>query len=210
MKRFIRLLMVAFVVILGICVTYENKKMEKIQQGIADKIIRFHVRANSDSEKDQNIKTRVKENVVDYLYDRLSASESLDETKQILTDNMDEIKEIAVETVRESGENYDVNVYFEEAYSPLRTYGDMSFPPVVYEAFRIDIGDYEGKNWWCVLYPPLCFVDSTYAVVPDASKQQFKEILSPEEYCAVTVGTLSKSKVKFEFKYFKFLNRLMP
>ncbi len=210
MKRFIRLLMVAFVVILGIYVTYENKKMEKIQQGIADKIIRFHVRANSDSEKDQNIKTRVKENVVDYLYDRLSASESLDETKQILTDNMDEIKEIAVETVRESGENYDVNVYFEEAYFPLRTYGDMSFPPGVYEAFRIDIGDYEGKNWWCVLYPPLCFVDSTYAVVPDASKQQFKEILSPEEYCAVTVGTLSKSKVKFEFKYFKFLNRLMP
>ena len=92
MKRFIRLLMVAFVVILGIYVTYENRKMEKIQQGIADKIIRFHVRANSDSEKDQNIKTRVKENVVDYLYDRLSASESLDETKQNES-NYQEIKD---------------------------------------------------------------------------------------------------------------------
>ena len=79
----------------------------------------------------------------------------------------------------------DVKVYFENCYFPVKSYGDVTFPPGEYEAFRIDIGESAGKNWWCVLYPPLCFVDTVYGVVPDESKDKLKNVLNEEEYHAV-------------------------
>ena len=100
-------------------------------------------------------------------------------------------------------ENYDVAVYFENSYFPMKSYGDVTFPPGEYEAFRIDIGDHDGKNWWCVLYPPLCFVDTSYGVLPDTSKDTLKNILTEDEYNAIT-----NTRVEYRCKYLTFLNRL--
>jgi len=84
----------------------------------------------------------------------------------------------------------------------MKSYGDMTFPPGKYEAFRIDIGEASGRNWWCVLYPPLCFVDAVYGVVPDESKDELKNVLTEDEYRVV-----SGEKVQYRFKYLKFLNK---
>ena len=73
----------------------------------------------------------------------------------------------------------------------------------MYEAFRIDIGESTGRNWWCVLYPPLCFVDATYGVLPQDSKDTLKNILTDEEYNAIT-----DKQCKYKFKYLTFLNDL--
>ena len=100
-------------------------------------------------------------------------------------------------------ENYDVAVYFENSYFPMKSYGDVTFPPGEYEAFRIDIGAHDGKNWWCVLYPPLCFVDTSYGVLPDTSKDTLKNILTEDEYNAIT-----NTRVEYRCKYLTFLNRL--
>ena len=181
-----------------------------LQQGIAREILRFHVIANSDSREDQALKLTVRDAVIEYMKPVLYGAGSIEETKKRVEGHIEEIGMAAREAIEREGYTYSAGVTLSECYFPRKSYGDCTFPAGCYQALRICIGEAQGKNWWCVLYPPLCFVDSTYAVVPDASKQQFKEILSPEEYCAVTVGTLSKSKVKFEFKYFKFLNRLMP
>ena len=87
----------------------------------------------------------------------------------------------------------------------MKIYGDMSFPPGTYEAFRVDIGDSCGKNWWCVLYPPLCFVDSTYSVVPEETKDKFKEVLSEDAY-NVILGEPMENTYEFRFKFLdKFL-----
>ena len=86
----------------------------------------------------------------------------------------------------------------------MKSYGDVTFPPGVYEAFRIDIGDSEGKNWWCVLYPPLCFVDATYGVLPEESKQTLANVLTKDEYNAIT-----GEECEFRFKYLTFLNDLL-
>jgi stage II sporulation protein R len=76
----------------------------------------------------------------------------------------------------------------------------VTFPPGEYEAFRIDIGEAQGQNWWCVLYPPLCFVDSAFGVLPEESKQELKNILTEDEYNAIT------EKGNYRFKYLRFLN----
>lgn len=185
----------------------EQSETYKIQKEIAQEIIRFHVRANSDSESDQQLKLKVKDEIVKFLTIKLDDARSLDEARNILYDVRDEIAEIALEVIRDNGYEYNVNVYFENAYFPMKMYGDMTFPPGEYEAFRVDIGDACGKNWWCVLYPPLCFVDSTYSVVPDETKNKFNEVLSDEAYSAITINDIKDNTYEFRFRFLTFLNQ---
>ncbi len=184
-------------------ITYKSSMAaeNRLQEDLARQIIRFHVRANSDSERDQQLKLKVKDRVVEYLSPLLEDSESIEESKEILSQSVDTIKEIAVQALNEEGADNSVNVYFEESYFPMKSYADVTFPPGVYEAFRIDIGDSLGKNWWCVLYPPLCFVDSSCGVLPDESKQKLKNILTEDEYNAIT-----DTQYVYRFKILTFLN----
>lgn len=188
--------------------TYNKIGNYRIQKEISRNIIRFHVRANSDSEDDQNLKLKVRDSVVAYMETKLENAESLDEARNILYYCKDEIECIAHNKIIEEGYNYPVKVYFEQSFFPMKTYGDMVFPAGRYEAFRIDIGNSEGKNWWCVLFPPLCFVDSTYAVVPDGTKDKFHKLLSEEAYGAITMSELDNN-YEIRFKYLTFLNGLI-
>ena len=148
---------------------YSDSEERQLQKGIASNIIRFHVRAESDSKEDQWLKLQVKEAVLAYISPVLSKSQSVDESRQLLYNESENIRNVAAATLRSLGDESDVNVYFENCYFPMKTYGDMTFPPGEYEAFRVDIGEAQGKNWWCVLYPPLCFVDAVYGEVPEES-----------------------------------------
>ena len=178
--------------------------IERLQTGIANEIIRFHVRANSDLDSDQQLKLLVKDAVVAYLTPILSTSESIEQSRELLESHKEDIRKVATDTLSEAGSDEEVSVYFEQSYFPMKTYGDVTFPPGTYEAFRIDIGDHAGRNWWCVLYPPLCFVDAVYGVVPDESKEQLAGVLTEEEYDAVT-----GEEYQFRFKYLTFLNELL-
>lgn len=183
---------------------YSDSEERQLQKGIASNIIRFHVRAESDSKEDQWLKLQVKEAVLAYISPVLSKSQSVDESRQLLYNESENIRNVAAATLRSLGDESDVNVYFENCYFPMKTYGDMTFPPGEYEAFRVDIGEAQGKNWWCVLYPPLCFVDAVYGEVPEESKEELKGVLTEEEYSIV-----SGENVKFRFKYLKIFNRFI-
>ena len=183
---------------------YSDSEERQLQKGIASNIIRFHVRAESDSKEDQWLKLQVKEAVLAYISPVLSKSQSVDESRQLLYNESENIRNVAAATLRSLGDESDVNVYFENCYCPMKTYGDMTFPPGEYEAFRVDIGEAQGKNWWCVLYPPLCFVDAVYGEVPEESKEELKGVLTEEEYSMV-----SGENVKFRFKYLKIFNRFI-
>lgn len=183
---------------------YSDSEERQLQKGIASNIIRFHVRAESDSKEDQWLKLQVKEAVLAYISPVLSRSQSVDESRQLLYNESENIRNVAAATLRSLGDESDVNVYFENCYFPMKTYGDMTFPPGEYEAFRVDIGEAQGKNWWCVLYPPLCFVDAVYGEVPEESKEELKGVLTEEEYSMV-----SGENVKFRFKYLKIFNRFI-
>ncbi|MGN0329222.1 MAG: stage II sporulation protein R [Lachnospira sp.] len=209
-KRYAKILfwlvIITAIIISGFVVA-ESSREAKLQAGIADEIIRFHVRANSDSDEDQQIKMEVKKNVVDYICPILSNSDSVEESKNILLNHQDEIKEVALNTLKSLDCDYNVSVYMERAYFPMKSYGDITLPPGDYDAFRIDIGEASGKNWWCVLFPPLCFVDVTYGVVPEESKAQLKQVLTEDEYSFVTGS--SNENITYKFKYLTFLNKLI-
>lgn len=178
-----------------------SKAMEtsdSIQEGIAKEIIRFHVIANSDSGEDQTLKITVKNAIVDGLKEPLEDAKSIDEARSIIINNKPLIAQIALESIIDEGYSYSVNVNLENTYFPTKIYGDMTFPPGIYEALRVEIGEAKGKNWWCVMFPPLCFVDGTYSVVPDKSKDQLKYVLTEEEY--TSLAKKGKIKVKAKFK----------
>lgn len=180
---------------------------DKLQKNIADKIIRFHVIANSDSEEDQALKLKVKDAVVDYTRELLSDSSSLERTRELLLSHKDDILDIAGSVISAEGYNYSVNMSFENCYFPAKSYGDITFPPGKYNSFRITIGNSQGKNWWCVLYPPLCFVDAVHGVLPDSSKEQLQEVLGYRDYKALVYGINNDGyHVEFRFKYLTFLN----
>ena len=156
-----------------------------VQKSIAGKILRFHVIANSDLEEDQALKLMVRDRVLAYMEPLLASCENQKESEDIIRAHLSEIKQEAEDELREQGNAEEVTVSIQNRYFPVKKYGDLVFPEGDYEALCIEIGASQGKNWWCVLYPKLCFVDSLYAVVPDDSKQELQTLLTPEEYEAI-------------------------
>lgn len=145
-------------------------------------IMRFHVRANSDSAEDQELKMAVKDDVVTMLKPLLENCNSVSESKSIIVSNLQNIYTTAVNTIVEQGYDYSVKVYVTEEEFPVKTYGDLTFPAGRYQALRIDIGQAKGQNWWCVMYPPLCFIDESTTIVSKDGKELLKENLTDEEY----------------------------
>ncbi|MCC8080801.1 MAG: stage II sporulation protein R [Lachnospiraceae bacterium] len=177
---------------------------QELQQGISDKILRFHVLANSDSSEDQTLKLKVRDEVGSYLSVMLSDAASMEESEEIALENLDEIEQIASEVIREEGYDYDVTVSLENCRFPEKTYGIYTFPSGNYEALRVVIGDGEGQNWWCVLYPNLCFSGSMYAV-DEVSGEKLSVELTDEEYAAI----LENGDYEVSFKILKFMNRIL-
>ena len=106
----------------------------------------------------------------------------------MLSGHLEEIRILSEKVLRDNGCSEPVAVSISNCYFPVKTYGDLTFPSGRYDALRIQIGNAQGKNWWCVLYPPLCFTDLTRGVVPADSKEQLKDVLTDEEYRSLQSG----------------------
>lgn len=165
-----------------------SKNDETTSERLADKILRLHVIANSDSEEDQNLKLLVKEELVNYI--EANSTNLNDKASYInyINENKEQLKNIALQVMLEQGYGYNVELSVENTYFPVKSYGDLTFPCGYYDALCVRIGDASGKNWWCVLYPPLCFVDLTYGVVPEDSKNTLHTIVGDEDYHALLYG----------------------
>ena len=195
-------------IIIGLIATYllspDMQETNKMQQEIAGKIIRFHVRANSDSDADQALKLKVKDSVVAYLTDAMKESNSKTDSITYIENHLDDITAIADATIKNEGYNYTVTAYMTNEFFPTKTYGDVTVPCGNYDAFRIDIGSSSGQNWWCVLYPPLCFVEGSYGVATDESKMLLKNILDEDEFNYISGA--SSDDVSFKLKFFDLFN----
>lgn len=179
--------------------TLTASKLHDIQESqvhIAKQVIRFHIRANSDTTKDQEEKMQVKKEVIAYLQPIMAKATNISEGRQLLLKHQNEIKEKAEEVLKTTS-NRKVSVYLTKEKFPTKSYGDMTFPPGEYEALRIDIGEARGHNWWCVMYPSLCFLDETHGIVPDESKEKLQNVLTEEDYKAL--------QPKYRFKLLEML-----
>lgn len=187
---------------------FQNKEVDasQLQEGIADDIIRFHVIANSDRTEDQNLKFMVKDGLIQMLSPYLKEVTNIQEGREILLSHMNSIQSAAEAIVTNNGYHYSITVTLEPCYFPMKIYGDYTFPPGMYEALRVQIGEAKGKNWWCVMYPPLCFVDETYHIVDKDSEEQLKCLLTEEEF---QVLKEKKAPVKIKSKLWKSIKKLL-
>ena len=165
--------------------TVQTRLENEVQQGIAKEIFRLHVVANSDTEEDQNLKLHVKTKIVDYLEGILGEDRSLEATREAVKTHLDEIEEAAGEVIADEGNDYPVAAAVEKTYFPDKTYGDCTFPAGEYEALNVKIGKAEGHNWWCVLYPSLCFLDESHGIVSEEKKEDLREVLTEEEFLTI-------------------------
>ncbi len=180
---------------------YESKNYsDRIQGDISNQVIRFHVKANSNYEHDQQLKIAVKEKVLDTFAVYLNEAETIEDTRNFLQKNIENIKICALEEIRRQGYDYTVDVSLTKDIFPTKTYGDISIPSGEYEALRIDIGNAEGNNWWCVMFPPLCYVDITHENLTDETKDKFKNLLAEEEYELISINSSSNPELKIKFK----------
>ena len=163
----------------------EEKKVDELQQGIAEQVIRFHVLANSDEAQDQQLKLKVRDAVVEEMQGALKDIYTKEEAEQVIKDNLQTITEIAKDTLQEQGCSEPVTAYLTVNDFPVKKYRDTVFPAGKYETLQIEIGEAKGHNWWCVMYPSLCMVEEGMAVVPKESKEKLKEQLSQDEYACI-------------------------
>ncbi len=137
----------------------------RLQAGLAEKVLRLHVIANSDSAGDQALKLAVRDSVLARVEALTRDADSAEKARRAVEAGMSDIRRAAEETVAAAGRDDTINLTLGESYFPTKQYGDFALPAGRYDALRVVIGAGEGKNWWCVLFPPFC----TAAVFADTA-----------------------------------------
>lgn len=166
---------------------------------ISNSVFRLHVLANSDSKDDQNLKYIVRDNLLEYMNSLCGNTSSKQEAIDIVNSHLDDFKNIAQQTVWDNGYNYSVGISVGNFDFPTKSYGDISLPAGYYDALRVTIGEAKGQNWWCVMFPPLCFIDVSSGVVPDESKAILKDNMNEEDFALVSESNYN-SEISFKFK----------
>ena len=162
----------------------------------------MHVIANSNSDEDQALKYKVRDNLLNYMNDICSNCSTKEEAINLVILHQKEFRQVALDTIKSEGYSYDVKINIGNFEFPTKNYGDISLPAGFYDALRVEIGKAEGRNWWCVMFPSLCFVDVSSGIVPEESKEELQNVLSNEEYSIISDN--SNSEIKFKFKLIEF------
>ncbi len=202
MKRFFVLLLLLTLFILVSALSYVNA----VSSNIADSVFRLHVIANSDSQEDQSLKLKVRDELLSYMNTLAKDCSSKEEVVALAEEHQEEFKAIAEQVICDNGFSYPVTIQIGDSDFPTKTYGDISLPAGTYDALRVQIGEAKGQNWWCVMFPPLCFVDVSTGIVPDDSKKEMQESLNDEEYDLIS--KTDNNEIHFKFKLIEFFQNL--
>ena len=174
-------------------------KVHKTQEALAEEVFRFHVTANSDDPEDQELKLKVRDAVIARMKTEMGEApeRSAGATRRWALEHLDEIEETARDVIRKEGFRYDARAEVTRCYFPDKRYGELYFPAGRYRALRICLGKAQGQNWWCALYPRLCFTDTVCVAVDEEGEKELREALTAEEYEMITAS--SKFKIKWFF-----------
>lgn len=186
------LLLCVFTLCAGVCDILPIHGEEKIYESV----VRLHVLANSDSEEDQTLKLKVRDAILSYMSPLVIDSKSREEAMSIISNEMEEIEEIAKDTILSEGYSYNVEVTLTLEEYPTRNYESMSFPSGEYISLRVLIGNAEGQNWWCVLFPPLCLSAATET---GTNEEAFIAVgLNSDQYKIITDSENVKYQLRFK------------
>lgn len=191
-KNSLILLFLLFLYVSISAISYVNA----VSSNIEESVFRLHVLANSDSKEDQDLKYKVRDNLIEYMNSLCIDIESKEGALNIANSHLTDFEQIAEQTIKENGYSYPVSVEIGNFSFPTKDYGDISLPSGYYDALRVKIGNAQGQNWWCVMFPPLCFVNVSSGIVPDESKELIKQELNDEEFSIVTKEDSTEIKFK--------------
>lgn len=163
------------------------------EEEIYENTVRLHVIAASDSEEDQALKLHVRDRVLEYVSEKLEEVEDCVTASAILDEMKDELEVCAEEALCEAGDSRDVAVEFGREKYPVRYYEGFTLPAGSYNSLRVVIGEGEGKNWWCILFPSVCISDAV-----KAKEDYVAAGFTPEQYKLIENGSGRKYKVRFK------------
>lgn len=180
MKLFLKSLCVAFV----LTVIFSMLPFETECKEISNEVFRLHILANSDAESDQELKLKVRDKVLEYTESLFENSHSKEEAENAVSDNLQEICNVALKEVRNNGYDYGVTAEITNMYFTTRYYDSYTLPSGMYDALRITIGSGEGHNWWCVMYPSVCISseENQDKAAKEALNENQYDIVKNEQY----------------------------
>lgn len=187
--------------ILALCliITALGADVVKKTQIVNDSVLRLHVISNSDSDEDQAVKLKVRDKIIAAISEKVKDAKDKDEAKAIISENLELINEIANEELKNNGFDYTAQTEMGVYAFPKRQYGNTVYEAGNYEAVEIKLGRAAGKNWWCVVFPPLCFVDIENSMAETTNEQNVynNETNADNNY---VVQDEENSKVQFKSK----------
>lgn len=193
MKKFIPVMIIGLIISMAVS-SYFNR----VESALSDNVLRLHVIANSDSDFDQQLKLKVRDKILQRSDSIFSKKSDISEAKKNIKDNIEEIEKIACAEVAANGCDYPVKVTFGKSDFPTKAYGNVTLPAGTYEALKVEIGEAKGKNWWCVMFPPLCFVDASSPEMSAEAMAMLKDNLSEDEYALITNSENKNVEIKFK------------
>lgn len=203
MKKIKYILILSLLLILFLFITISSYA-STISEDLSNNFFRLHILANSDSDDDQALKLKVRDNIIEYMntlsYDGISKEDAI----KLSQENLNHFQEIAEKTINEAGYDYPVKLEIGNFYFPTKYYGNISLPAGYYDALKIEIGAAKGQNWWCSLFPPLCFVDISSGVIDESSEENLKNNLNEEEFAIITDDS---ETIKLKFKIVEMLSK---
>lgn len=173
-----------------------------VASDLSQAVFRLHVIANSDSKEDQDLKLLVRDSLLNYMNELCKNCSTKKEAISMTISHQYEFQKIAEKTILDNGYTYPVKININNFYFPTKNYGDISLPAGIYDALRVEIGEAKGKNWWCVMFPSLCFIDISSGIVEEDSKENLEENLEKESYSIISDN--ENPEVKFKFKLIEF------
>lgn len=163
--------------ILSLCFIVLAFQKVDTQHLVTDRYMRFHVVANSDSPEDQQLKLEVRDRLLNEFGKTFTDVESVEEAEDIIRAELERIEDVANEEIRRQGKDYRAKATVGFFDFPIKAYGNLILPAGKYHALKVVIGEGEGANWWCVMFPPLCFVDISHGVAMDVEEETDEHII---------------------------------
>ncbi len=203
MKK-IKYIIIIFILLCSFILLTISSYANTISKSLSNNFLRLHILANSDSKKDQDLKLKVRDNILEYMNTLTFENISKNDAISIVQKNINNFQNIAEKTIKEEGYSYPIKIELGNFYFPTKIYGNISLPAGFYDALKIEIGEAVGQNWWCSLFPPLCFVDISSGVIDEESTEELKENLSEEEFSIITNDS---ETIKLKFKLIEIFSK---
>lgn len=199
----------ALLVVLAVVIAYSVEAYAGLSE-INSKVIRLHVLANSDSLEDQQLKYKVRNKIITTFNEEFENINSKFDSSNIIIEKIHQIRCEAEEVVKEEGYDYDIDVYYGNYKFPRKMYEEIVLPEGYYDAVRIEIGSAKGSNWWCVMFPPLCFVDfgkdQENPVFDVQTERKLQEVLTLDEIEVIKTKR-GIENIQLKSKIFEFIEK---